>query len=93
MLHTPALMSSQIAAIVSLADQQDYAGIDIDYEGLHAGDRQAFSTFIARLGAALHAHGKILSVAVFAKTPMPATAARTSPRTTPRLAGPPTRCG
>ena len=68
MLHTPALMSSQIAAIVSLVGQQHYAGIDIDYEGLHAGDRQAFSTFIARLGAALHAHGKILSVAVFAKT-------------------------
>ena len=68
MLHTPALMSSQIASIVSLADQQDYAGIDIDYEGLHAGDRQAFSTFITRLAAALHAHGKILSVAVFAKT-------------------------
>ena len=68
MLHTPALMSRHIAAIVSLADRENYAGIDIDYEGLHAGDRQALSTFITRLAAALHAHGKILSVAVFAKT-------------------------
>ncbi|MGA2824660.1 MAG: glycosyl hydrolase family 18 protein [Streptosporangiaceae bacterium] len=67
-LHNPALMSRHIAAIVSLADRENYAGIDIDYEGLHAGDRQAFSMFITRLAAALHAHGKILSVAVFAKT-------------------------
>ena len=68
MPHNPALMSRHIAAIVSLADREHYAGIDIDYEGLHAGDRQALSTFITRLAAALHAHGKILSVAVFAKT-------------------------
>ncbi len=68
MLHTPAAASRHIAAIVGLADRQNYAGIDIDYEGLQAGDRQAFSTFVTRLAAALHAHGKILSVAVFAKT-------------------------
>jgi spore germination protein YaaH len=68
MLHDPALMNAHIASIVTLADKQNYAGIDIDYEGLHAGDREAFSTFITRLATALHAHGKILSVAVFAKT-------------------------
>jgi spore germination protein len=67
-LHDPVLMKRHIASIVTLADQEKYAGIDIDYEGLHAGDRQAFSTFVSQLAAALHAHGKILSVAVFAKT-------------------------
>jgi spore germination protein len=48
--------------------RQDYAGVDLDFEGLHAADRQAFSTFVTDLAAALHARGKILSVAVFAKT-------------------------
>lgn len=67
-LHHQALMEREIAAIVALTRQDHYAGIDIDFENLHAGDRQAFSTFVTRLGAALHAHGKILSVALFAKT-------------------------
>jgi spore germination protein YaaH len=68
LLHNPALMQRHIAALVTLASRHGYAGIDIDYEDLHATDRQAFSTFVTRLGAALHARGKILSVAVFAKT-------------------------
>lgn len=67
MLHNPALMTRQVAAIVALVEQHSYAGIDIDYEDLQAGDRQAFTTFVTRLGAALHARGKILSVALFAK--------------------------
>lgn len=66
-LHDPALMRQQIAAIVALVRQHDYAGIDIDYEELHAADRQAFTTYVTELAAALHAHGKVLSVAVFAK--------------------------
>lgn len=68
MLHNPALMKQHIAAIVNLVRQHNYAGIDIDYENLHAGDRQAFTTFITDLALALHAHGKMLSVALFAKT-------------------------
>ncbi len=68
MLHSPALMAQQVAAIVALVQRHDYAGVDIDYENLHAGDRLAFSTFVRDLAAALHAHGKLLSVAVFAKT-------------------------
>jgi len=67
MLHDPTLMKQHIAAIVSLVRAHNYAGIDIDYENLQAGDRQAFTTFITGLGHALHAHGKMLSVAVFAK--------------------------
>jgi spore germination protein len=68
LLHNPALLRQHIAALVALATRHGYAGIDIDYEDLHAADRQAFTTFITQLAAALHAHGKILSVAVFAKT-------------------------
>jgi spore germination protein len=68
MLHDPALARRQVAEIVTLVRAHRYAGIDIDYENLHAADRQAFTEFITALAAALHRHGKTLSVAVFAKT-------------------------
>lgn len=67
-LHSRSLMNQHVAAIAALVQQQHYAGIDIDYENLQASDRQAFTDFVTRLAVALHAKGKILSVAVFAKT-------------------------
>ncbi|MFC5994831.1 glycosyl hydrolase family 18 protein [Pseudonocardia hispaniensis] len=67
-LHDPAVMARHIADITDLVRHGDYAGIDIDYENLRAGDRDAFTTFVTRLADALHAHGKTLSVAVFAKS-------------------------
>jgi spore germination protein YaaH len=68
MLHHPALLKQQVSAIVALVLAHRYAGIDIDYENLRTADRHAFTVFITDLAAALHAHGKTLSVAVFAKT-------------------------
>lgn len=67
-LHNPARAAQQVAEIVALVDSNNYAGIDLDYEDLQAGDRQAFTSFVTRLAGALHAKGKILSVALFAKT-------------------------
>ncbi|MDA3626982.1 glycosyl hydrolase family 18 protein [Saccharopolyspora sp. WRP15-2] len=66
-LHDPARRQRHVTEIVDLVERENYAGIDIDYENLRAGDRQAFSDFVAELGGALHAKGKTLSVAVFAK--------------------------
>jgi spore germination protein YaaH len=66
-LHSPALAGRQVAGIVALVDAHHYAGIDLDYENLQARDRQAFTSFVTGLAAALHAKGKILSVALFAK--------------------------
>ena len=68
MLHNPAMAARQVAEIVALVDSNHYAGIDLDYENLRAGDRQAFTAFVTRLASALHAKSKILSVALFAKT-------------------------
>jgi spore germination protein YaaH len=68
MLHDPALRRQQVAAIVALVLAHGYAGIDIDYESLHAADRHPFTAFITSLAAALHSRGRTLSVAVFAKT-------------------------
>jgi spore germination protein len=68
MLHDPAAMTRHIDDVVALVARENYAGIDIDYEDLRATDREAFTTFVTRLGEALHDKNKILSVAVFAKT-------------------------
>ena len=67
-LHNPAHIHQHVAAIVALVQREKYAGIDIDYEELHAADRGVFTEFLGQLAAALHAKGKILSVALFAKT-------------------------
>ena len=50
MLHHPAMMTQQVAAILALVQRQHFAGIDIDYENLHAEpDRQAFTAFRCRV--------------------------------------------
>ncbi len=74
MLHSPPLLARHVAAIVALVQREHYAGIDIDYENLRAADREAFTAFVSRLGRALHARGKVLSVAVFAKASYSGTA-------------------
>ena len=71
-LHDPVVMRQQVDAIVSLVQREKYAGIDIDYEELHAGDRPGFTQFASDLAAALHHRGKVLSVAVFPQTATPA---------------------
>jgi spore germination protein len=68
MLHDPAAIDHHITDIVSLVNREGDAGIDIDYEDLKTTDREAFATFVTRLGDALHTENKILSVALFAKT-------------------------
>ena len=67
-LHDPAAMTRHVNDIVALVQRENYAGIDIDYEDLPATDRKVFTTFITDLASALHSKGKVLSVALFAKT-------------------------
>jgi spore germination protein len=67
-IHDPGLRSRHVQAIVELVAKHHYAGVDIDYEELLAGDRAEFSAFIVQLASALHSRQKRLSVDVFAKT-------------------------
>ena len=53
-----------IMAIVGLAVQNMYAGIDIDYRGINPALRDDFSLFMADLGRALHANQKLLTLHV-----------------------------
>ncbi|MFW6091879.1 MAG: glycosyl hydrolase family 18 protein [Actinomycetota bacterium] len=68
MLHDPAAVRAHVRELVELAVRKGYDGIDIDYEHLEAEDRQPYSDFLAMLGAALRAEGKLLTAAVHPKT-------------------------
>ncbi len=70
-IHDPARRAQHIDAILALVMENDFDGIDIDYESLYPEDRDNFSLFIEELAAALHAEDKLLSMAVHAKTAEP----------------------
>jgi spore germination protein YaaH len=70
-INDPVLSSVNIASLVNLAVDRGYDGIDLDYEDLPAADRAVFTAFVDRLAAALHAHEKLLTVNVYAKTAEP----------------------
>ena len=70
-LSSPAIQRHAVDQLVALALDKGYDGIDIDWELVPASQRDQFSAFIAALATALHAHQRLLSVAVFAKTSEP----------------------
>ncbi|NJK79237.1 MAG: glycoside hydrolase [Chloroflexaceae bacterium] len=66
-LSNPYIRANHVQNIVNEVLARNYDGIDIDYESLPASLRPAFSAFIVELSTALHAHGKLLTIAVHAK--------------------------
>lgn len=67
-IGTPQAREKHIAAIVQIANDNNYDGIDIDYESLPENQKEDFSTFIHELAIALHANGKLLGVTIHPKT-------------------------
>ncbi len=67
-ISEPEKRKQHVDDLVNIVMKENYDGLDIDYESMHAEDRDAFSAFIEELSAALHANGKLLSVTVHAKT-------------------------
>jgi len=68
LLRDPARRSQHVAAIAAEVRAYNYDGIDIDYETLAPEMRAPYSAFMQELSQALHAEGKLLTVAVHAKT-------------------------
>lgn len=68
LLRDPERRARHVTAIVDEVVQYNYDGIDIDYEMLPATARDDFSAFMQELSRALKAHGKLLTIAVHAKT-------------------------
>lgn len=66
-LSDPQLRAVHIQHILNEVLARNYDGIDIDYEALDPSMREAFSAFIIDLAETLHAHNKMLTVAVHAK--------------------------
>lgn len=71
MLADPATRSRHVDALVRLAVTNDYDGIDLDYEDLPAGDRDAYSAFVVELADELHAEQRTLTTSVYAKVAEP----------------------
>lgn len=64
-LNDPQRRTAHVQALVALAQTRGYAGLDIDYEHLwDPGDRAPYTAFAVELGAAMHAAGKLLTLAV-----------------------------
>jgi spore germination protein len=50
--------------IVDYTVQENYAGFDLDLEGVDADDRDALTAFVTQTSIALHSQGKLLTLAV-----------------------------
>ena len=70
-LNTPKLRDRHIANIWRMCVRKGYDGIDLDWESVPRADRSRFTQFVRALAAKLHKHGKLLSIAVAAKTSEP----------------------
>lgn len=60
--------SKFVQRILDEVQQYNYDGVDIDFEAVPDSQRDDFTAFIRELAAGLHERGKILAVAVHART-------------------------
>ncbi len=67
-LTDPATREAWLAGLRQLAADHGYDGISLDFEAGAATDRAVYSSFVEELAARLHADGRLLTLAVSAKT-------------------------
>jgi spore germination protein YaaH len=67
-LTDPTLRQQWLDQLTALVAAHGYDGLSIDFEAGPASDRDAMSSFVADLAGRLHGAGKLLTVAVSAKT-------------------------
>ncbi|MCX7919145.1 MAG: glycosyl hydrolase family 18 protein [bacterium] len=70
-LSDETLRSQHIQSLLELVKQNKFDGLDLDYEGMLAVDRELYPAFLRDLAAELHREKKKLSVCVHAKTSEP----------------------
>lgn len=66
-LDSAEVRRKHIESLLAHVKQYGFTGIDIDYEGLGAQNRDLFSSFIEELSGAFHAEGKQVAVTVEAR--------------------------
>jgi hypothetical protein len=64
LLVSPSMRKNHIEKIVALAALGDYAGVEIEYDGIDPNLRSEFSAFASALAEALHASDRILAICV-----------------------------
>jgi spore germination protein YaaH len=68
-MASPASIAAHAQLLAGLAQQHGYDGLEMDYEHLWlAADRATYPALVAAVAAALHAEGKVLTLAVPALT-------------------------
>jgi spore germination protein YaaH len=67
-LTDDALRARWLDQVVDLVERNGYDGANMDFEAGYASDRAAYTSFVTDLAARLHSRGKLLSLAVSAKT-------------------------
>lgn len=67
-LTDKAVQEKAIRGILEKAEDLGVAGVQIDFENIPDGDREAYTAFLRRLADLLHAKGMTLSIAAAAKT-------------------------
>ncbi|CAN5689292.1 hypothetical protein BH11PAT2_BH11PAT2_04310 [soil metagenome] len=80
-LSNPALRATHIASIVSAVTQNNFGGIDIDYEAKSAETRDGYSAFLGELSAALNKANPnaVLDCTIEARMPLEARYSGTPP--------------
>jgi spore germination protein YaaH len=64
--------STHIASIVSMVEQNNFAGVDIDYESKKAETKDSFSAFLTELSSELSKKSKMLVCTIEARQPLSA---------------------
>jgi spore germination protein len=67
-LTDQATRNRTIADIVEFVLDGSYSGINVDWENIPAGDREALNSYMKELGGRLHDHGKLVTIDVSGKT-------------------------
>jgi spore germination protein YaaH len=63
-LTEPKVEAQHIATLLQLVQQNNFDGIDIDYEGLGRENRDVFTAFVKQLTTSFHANHKLVAVTV-----------------------------
>jgi spore germination protein len=67
-LNSQALTDWLLTNVLSIMQQKGYRGLNIDFENVLPGDREAYNRFLEQAIARLHANGYFVSTAVAPKT-------------------------
>lgn len=68
MLSSTSTRATHVTDILSIVNQNNFDGVDIDYEAKYVASKDLFSQFLADLSNTLHKNGKILSCTIEART-------------------------